>query len=208
MKKKASILVTLLLVSIALTACRNADIDLSDKGSSVASILNITEGTRLSDAEIKAVISEIPSDRYEAYPDTHGAPLSATLYKDGEMISIDVNDARLIALTNFFNQCVYYSKCAYTQGLLPWDYLEEHVTGADFRLELKYAPYGDVAPAAYGKCTTMCDTIVISGSGSGFILIAHDLPGYEGNEERYPFRALGVSPLYDGTYPWLEWFGF
>ena len=140
-------------------------------------------------------------------PETHGAPLSATLYKDGEVITIDPHDQRLIALTNFFNNCVYYSKCSYTQGLLSVDDIEENVTGADFRLELKYTPYGDQGPSPYGTSTSRCDTIIVTNSYVGFTLIAHDLPGYEGQEDQYPFRAVGFSPLF-WTYPWLDLFEF
>ena len=161
----------------------------------------------MSDAELKTVIASIPRDAYEAYPETHGVPLSATLYKDGEVITIDPHDQRLIALTNFFNNCVYYSKCSYTQGLLSVDDIEENVTVADFRLELKYTPYGDQGPSPYGTSTSRCDTIIVTNSYVGFTLIAHDLPGYEGKEDQYPFRAVVYMPLYD-TYPLLELFGF
>lgn len=167
---------------------------------------NINEGEpRLSDAAIKQVISNIPHDKYEAYPNTHTVPISATLYKDGEIIYIEASDPRLIRLTNFFNNCVYYSQCAYTQGLLPLEDVKQETT-APFRLELKYAPYGDEGPSPYGRCTTMCDTIIITNSYS-FTLIAHDLPGYEGQEERYPYRAVGFYPLYNSA-PWLDLFGF
>ena len=158
----------------------------------------------LSDGDMKALIAKVPSDKYESYPETHGVPVSATLYKNGEAVSIDPGDERLISLVNFFNNCVYYSKCAYTQGLLPIEYIDEKVTDSDFRLELKYTPYGDKGPSPYGSCTTRCDTIVIT---TDFTLIAHDLPGYEGESETYPFCAVGYSPLY-GDYSWLELFGF
>jgi len=165
------------------------------------------EGDYLSDEEIRAIISDIPSDKYESYPDTHSVPLSAILYKGGESISLDRNDPRLIRIINFFHNCVYYAKCAYTQGLLPVDYLEKSVLHSDFRLELKYMPCSDTAPSPYGKCTTGCDTITITNSSAGFTLIAHDIPGYEGQEERYPYCAVGFYPLYD-NYSWLELFGF
>lgn len=157
----------------------------------------------LTDEEIKSVISAIPCDKYEAYPDTHNVPVSATLYKDGKVISIDADDERLIKLINFFNNCVYNYKCAYTQGLLPIEYIESELE-CEFRLELKYSPYGEKAPSPYGRCTTMCDMIVIT---DRFTLISHDLPGYEGESEDYPFHAVGYDPLYN-SYNWLELFGF
>ena len=170
------------------------------------SIFDVKEGEHLSNEEISAIISNIPSDKYESYPNMHTMPLSATLYKDGEKTSIDVDDPRLIRLINFFNQCVYYSKCAYTQGLYSLNDLEDGIVNGEFRLELTYAPYGTEAPSPYGKCTTMCDTIIITNTDS-FTLIAHDLQGYEGEEESYPDYAVGFFPLYYSS-PWLDLFGF
>ena len=209
-KKILGFLLSLLLLAM-LFGCDHTSEDntlVSDKFSS-APFSNIAEGDpSLSDEEMETVIAKIRSDKYELYPDTHSVPTSATLYKDGKAISIDADDQRLIKLINFFNNCVYYSKCSYTQGLLPLDYLEENINKADFRLELKYTPYGDTAPEPYGTSTTMCDTIIITNSHLGFTLIAHDLPGYEGEEESYPFRAVGCFPLYDNAYQWLGLFGF
>ena len=175
---------------------------------SSAAFFDIQEGDApLSDAQLRSVISLIPDHVYEAYPETHGAPLTATLYKNGETYEIDENDPRLVMLTNFFNNCVYYGKCHYTLNYLSIDYLEKEGSGADFRLELTYTPYGDSGPGAYEKSTSRCDTIIVTNTHAGVILIAHDLPGYEWDRENYPFRAAGYLPLYD-TYPLLELFGF
>ena len=171
-----------------------------------ATFFTLKEGDNLTDEEIKTVISDIPSDKYESYPDTHNVPVSATLYKNGGKESIKLDDSRLIRIINFFNNCVYNSQCAYTQGLLPLEHLENDITTAEFRLELTYEPYGNEAPSPYGKCTTRCDTIIITDTNS-FTLIAHDLPGYEEEEEKYPYRAVGFYPLYN-NYPWLSLFGF
>lgn len=35
--------------------------------------------SELSDKEIEAILSEVPADQYEAYPDRHNIPLTATL---------------------------------------------------------------------------------------------------------------------------------
>lgn len=162
------------------------------------------EGESYTTDELKDIISKIPTDKYEEYPTTHNVPLSVTLHKNGETISIDVDDARVIGLVNLFNNCVYYSDCSYVQGLLPLDFIED-VSNNDFRLELKYTPYGDKAPGAYSKYTTNCDTIIIT--NSMFTLLSHHLPGYEGDEDNYPFRAVGYNPL-SGQYPVLDLFGF
>ena len=154
----------------------------------------------VSDEEMLAIISKIPSDKYEVYPNTHTIPVSATLYKNGEVISIAVDDPRLIQLTNFFNNCVYHSKCSYLQGLYPLDSIEE-ILSTQFRLELKYVPYGRPA-SPYGKETTGSDMFVVTNS---ITAIAHDRSGYD--EENYPYYATGFWPLY-GTYNLLELFGF
>ena len=219
MIKKMLILLLALILSVTLFGCDDTgkgdagDISASDntlqsnnmirEDFASAPFFSIEEGTNLSYENITNIIEKISSDKYEVYPNTHNVPVSATIYKDGKEIFIDLDDERLIKLINFFNNCVYYSKCAYTQGLLPLDSIDK-ASKADFRMELKYEPYGETAPGPYEACTTMCDTIVIT---NNFTLIAHDLPGYEGQSERYPFRAVGFYPLYD-TYDWLELFGF
>ncbi|MBR2926064.1 MAG: hypothetical protein IKC31_00615 [Clostridia bacterium] len=195
--------------------CNDTDVDhLSEEEQSApvsdsftsGTFFDVKEGDDLTNEELHSVISAIPSDKYESYPDTHNIPISATLYKDGKAISLDRDDPRLIKLINFFNNCVYHSQCTYTQGLLPLDYLEENIIASDFRLELKYTPCSDTAPSPYDKSTTGCDTIIITNTSS-FTLIAHDLPGYEGQEELYPYRAVGFYPLYN-NYSWLDLFGF
>ena len=176
---------------------------------SAAPFLNIKEGDKdLSVAEMKAIISQIPSDKYEAYPDTHNVPLAATLYKDGEVIEIAADDERLIRLTNFFNNSVYHSQCGYAQSYLSLEYLEEHVTSSDFRLELKYEPYGDEGPSPYGRCTTGCDAIMVANDDTMFALIAHHMPSYDWEEEKYPFLIAGFTPFFGYNYTWLELFGF
>ena len=67
----------------------------------------------LGDEEIKAIFSDIPGDRYVEYQSLHGSPISATLYKNGESISLDVNDPRILKLVNLYNNSVYYKQYAY-----------------------------------------------------------------------------------------------
>ena len=90
--------------------------------------------------EIRSAIESIPSDQYESYPSLQTIPLSATLYKDGEVISIDVDDPRLIRLINFFNNALHYDKCAYLLCFVTEEILAEDVMSDDFRLELKFYP--------------------------------------------------------------------
>ena len=216
MLKKIFAILVFLSVLVTFMGCKDSDteqpkekndIELVSDSFTSDTFFDVKEGDRLSDEEIKNAISSIPSDKYESYPETHNIPISATLYKDGESISLDKDDPRLIRIINFFNNCVYNSQCAYTQGLISVDHLEENVIDFDFRLELKYKPCSETGPSPYGKTTTGCDTIIITNSSSGFTLIAHELPGYEGEEERYPYRAVGFYPLYNG-YLWLDLFGF
>ena len=165
----------------------------------------VEEGAEvLSNDEIKAIIANVPSDKYELYPSLHNVPVSATLYKGDEVISIDVKDARLIQLVNFYNNSVYYSKYSYTQGLLDIDYIEK-VENENFRLELKYTPYKNSSTVPYDTTVTLCDTVIVT--NKWFVLIAHERPAYEGEESMYNFHAVGHMPLYY-DYFWLELFGF
>jgi len=165
---------------------------------------DVEENSCLSDDEITALVEKIPSDKYESYPNTHNIPISATLYKNGEVISIDLYDERLIGLINMFNNSVYYSRCAYTQGLVTIGSAETQMN-CDFRLELEYSPYGNL-PAPYGTCTTGCDTMIIS--KYGFLMMAHDVPGYEHDPENYPFWIVIFDPWCMDYYNCLEVFGF
>ena len=194
MFKRIFALFILLFALATFTGCNDTNVEpLSDEEKAALvsnsfspdTFFNVKEGEDLTNKEIRDVVSNIPSEKYESYPDIHNIPLSATLYKDGESILLERNDPRLIGIINFFNNCVYHSQCAYTQGLLSLETLENGITNDEFRLELTYAPYGSEGPSPYGKCTTRCNTIVITNAHS-FTLIAHDVPGYEGQEDRYP----------------------
>ena len=215
MFKRIFALLISLFILATFTGCNDTNVEpLSDEEKAALvsdsfspdTFFNVKEGEDLTKKEIRDVVSNIPSEKYESYPDIHNIPLSATLYKDGESILLERNDPRLIGIINFFNNCVYYSQCAYTQGLYSLDDLEKNIANDEFRLELTYIPYGNEGPSPYGNCTTACDTIIITNSNS-FTLIAHDLPGYEGQEEQYPYRAVGFYPLYNSA-PWLDLFGF
>lgn len=215
MKKRFLVLLLSILTLVAFVGCSNTPEPLTDEEKkallsesfSPTPFLGTKETPPLpTNDEIKSIISTIPSDKYEVYPDTHNIPASATLYKDGDAIAIDLNDPRLIKIINFFNNCVYYSQCSYTQGLYSEDSVNEIINDNGFRLELKYTEYTNMPPLPYGKCTTGCDLIVIANSHSSFTLIAHHLAGYDG-DENYPFSAVGFFPLHN-SYPWLELFGF
>jgi hypothetical protein len=215
MRKRLLVLLLSVLTLVAFAGCGSEPNPLTDEEKKALlgesfSFAPFFEGkesaTLLTNDEVKAVISAAPSNKYEVYPDTHNLPDAATLYKDGDTVAIDLNDPRLIRLINFFNNCVYYSKCSYTQGLYSEDYLAENILSDDFRIELKYTEYTSTPPTPYGSCTTGCDLIVIGNSNYSFTLIAHDLAGYEG-DANYPFAAVGFVPLHN-SYPWLELFGF
>ena len=163
----------------------------------------VVEGEPLTDEEIKNIISGVPSDKYESYPDVHNAPSKAALYKNGEVSYIEPDDERLISLINFYNRAFYHDQYAYSQGLLNATDINE-IKNEDFRLELTYVPE-DAEEVELDNATTVFDTIIIT--NDGVYLFAHDLPGYEGQEERYPFFAVSHWPLYvKGA--WLDLFGF
>lgn len=201
MKKVLCLLLTLILVLSVLSGCKK-----SGTQEIYAEIKLDSEGLHIpfSYEEIKEIISDIPCKKYEVYPALHASPESATLYKNGEVTYVELDDRRLIGLINLYNNVVYHDKYSYTQGLLGIEYLEEKVLNEEFRLELTYTPYIDESVTTPIR-NTIYDTIIVT--NKEFVLIAHDLPGYKGEENRYPFRAVGHWP-YEDIYPWLDLFGF
>ena len=135
----------------------------------------------------------------------HNIPLTATLFKNGEEIALDVRDPRIIRLINFFNNSLFYEKCEYSLSHLDQDDLE-NIMSEEFRLELKYEPYGENVPEAYENQPTLFDTIVVH--GGRFALINNDFPWYY-VDELISFKGNYYSP-YVGwqSSGWLELFGF
>ena len=156
----------------------------------------------------KGIINRVPNDRYEEYPNLHNIPLSATLYKNGETITIDVNDPRLIRLINLFNNALYCGDCAYLLGYLYDEDIEEGALNGEFRLELKYEPYGEKGslPGPYENDPTLFDTMIIT--EDKFILINHDLPVYMGDEQICSIWAALYYPYEWNQVSWLDLFGF
>ena len=168
--------------------------------------LCVVEGSDpLTDDEIKSMILSLPDNQYETYPNLHNMPITATLYKDDEVVPVNLNDTRLICLINFYNNSVYYHQYSYTQGLLSIDYLETKVLNEDFRLVLTFTTKNNSASIGYDTNIQAYDTIVIT--NQWFVLIDHDSQGYEGQEDKYPFQAVGHIPLFN-NYCWLDLFGF
>ena len=196
MKKRLFAILLSALILVNFSACNKTP----EKTEESTEAFSFTEEDALS-----AAISQIPSDHYESYPNQHGRPLSATLYKNGEVIELDVNDPRLIRLVNFFNDALYRKECAYLQSYLKWSFLESSVNHQEFRLELEYQPYGDKNPAPYSKEYSLCDTVVIA--DDMFVLINHEIAAY-GDAERYPVLAAGFTPHSANGALWLDLFGF
>ena len=163
--------------------------------------LDINEGdSKPPIEEIRSAIEAIPCDKYECYPSLQIAPVSATLYKDGEVISIGINDPRLIRLINFFNNALHHDKCAYILAFLSEDYLEENVNNANFRLELKYKPFGSVMPSPYENAPTNYDTAIITGYYSSFYftLINKNSPITDGKGGIvHPITAATYEPYFN-----------
>ena len=161
----------------------------------------------LTDDEFKEIINEISTKKYDVYPDLHNIPLTASLFKNGEEIALDVRDPRIIRLINFFNNSLFYDKCEYSLSHLDPDDLED-VMSEEFRLELKYEPYGENVPSAYENQPTLFDTIVVH--GDCFTLINNDFPWYSYSmDELIPFRANYYLPYgLQQLSGWLELFGF
>ncbi|MBE6531823.1 MAG: hypothetical protein E7679_07060 [Ruminococcaceae bacterium] len=216
--KRLYIFVLALSLLFTLCGCKNDPIEPSVPDRSEELLNNTFSATPFLDLEegdvsptedmIRSWISKIPSDKYEAYPSLQNIPLSAMLYKDGEAVSIDIADPRLIRLVNFFNNALYNEKCSYIQSFLSDEYLEERVINEEFRLEIKYKPYGTEAPSPYETAPTNFDTIIIINSNFYFTLINHDIPIRSNDEILHPYLAAGYSPFFSLDGNTLEIFGF
>lgn len=141
MKTRFTIL--LLVVMCLLVACDNGnsatnsttvEASPTTTPSSVTRKTPYISGTPDENIDWDNVLATIPSDEYEVYPGLHSKPLSATLYKNGEITELDINDPRLIQLLNFYHNAVYYRIHAYSQG--PATEYYEEVKDASFKLEL------------------------------------------------------------------------
>lgn len=166
----------------------------------------VQEGIRLSEEDLQAIVSTIPTDKYEDYPYLHGAPLTATLYKNNEEIILDINDPRVVGFMNLFNGSLYNKKCSHLQGLLSIDHLTA-ILEDDFRLVFTFTPEFNF-DSPYMTDVQAYSTFIIT--NTDMALINYDLPGYTGDiesEVRYPYRAFGIYPLHY-KYPWLDILGF
>ena len=178
---------------------------LRDPGYSSSPFFDIAEGTDHPDEkEIKSKLSSIPAGKYQTYPGLHNVPLTATLYKNGKANTIDLQDDRLIRLMNLYNNSVCYHKYAYTQGLLNREDIEK-TESEEPRLVLTFGTEYGGGRIIYDTDIPAHDTIIVT--NEWFVLIAHDLKGYEGEENEYPFHAVGHLPLYE-NHNWLDLSGF
>ena len=203
--KKIVVLIASLCLLTNLVGCAKVEKELTTPDYSATPFCEDENLYNLTDEQIESIIPKIPSDQYEVYPSMQNVPLSATLYKNGEVISIDIRDPRLIRLINFFNNSLFYEKCEYSLSHLDRDDLED-IMSEEFRLELKYEPYGENVPTAYENQPTLFDTIVVH--GDRFALINNDFPWYY-VDELIPFKGNYYLP-YGMRQPsgWLELFGF
>lgn len=207
MKKSTVLLILISVILSTIVGCNKKEANrLLNTNYSQSPYLDVIEGeTTLTNSDLDNMISKIPSEQYEVYPELHNIPQSAKLYKNENVIEIDIADQRIIALINFYNNSVYHEQYAYTQGLLDIDYLNKNFTNEEFRLIITFTPNIAVTNSNYDTDITAYDTFIVT--NKGFALIAHELPGYEGQEDKYPFTAVGHFPLF-GNYNWLDLFGF
>lgn len=210
MKKTISLLISSILLLGIFSGCSGNSIKygistepevLNSKFSSPFYSEDIKRNDSLTDDEVYTILSKVPFDQYEAYPDQHNVPISATLYKDNEEILIDIRDRRLIRLINFYNNAVYHWRYAYSQGCLKPEDIEA-TESESYRLVLKYTPvdFEDTDDAHGDTYGTLYDTIIVT--NEVFVPICHDIPCYTG-----PSTAFYYLPLYR-EYPWLDLFGF
>ena len=192
MKKTIALILATILLLVALVGCSDKPLVRSDFPDEP--YLAVEDGDpKLSEKDMNSMISKISTKQYECYPNLQNIPLAATLYKNGQKHYLSVDDPRIIALINLYNNSIYYSQYSYTQGLFDIHEIEEFEK-EPFRLELIY------------DSTARYDTIIVT--NGTFVAISHSRGGYEGLEERYPFDANGHYPLHYNTYRWLDLFGF
>ncbi len=200
MKKTIALLISAVLLLLTFSGCAEDSMEygLSDESEIVSTKFSrpfyddIEGEPKLSDDQVTAILKKIPYDQYESYPRNPMAPISATLFKDGEEPTIDIRDRRLIRMMNFYHNAVYYSQYSYSQGYLDNERIEEAETES-YRLEIKYTP------EKLGG-TPIFDTIIVT--NLSFIPIRYDIPSYNADA-----TAAVHLPLYD-QYPWLDLFGF
>lgn len=188
----------LLCFSFLLTGCTiesipDTSVDGSDYPPAYAFVEELGAARQVAGLDWEDILKAIPSDYYEDYPGLPAAPLTATLYKNGEAEVLDVNDPRLVKLMNFYHNMVYNEVYSYTQGSFsPNEY--EEMEQEDFRLELAYEP-------RHGSFETTFDKMLIV--DGNFIGVRSDVPFGE-----YPYSSFGRYPLYVESVDWLELFGF
>ena len=137
----------------------------------------------------------VEGEHYEAYNGLYDAPISATLYKNGNVVSIGLNDTRLMKLLNFYHNSAYNHKCSVLQGRFGLQPYIEFIT-SPFRLELLFEQksYEDNSILSFEK-------VIVT--GYSFVCIDSDtiINGIPFAIGEFPY---GVS----GTVNWLEVFGF
>lgn len=143
------------------------------------------------------ILEAIPSEYYETYPNSHTAPSEAKLYKDGEVIEIDIADPRLVKMMNFYNNMYHYNLCGITQGPACRTIDEyEHMIG-DYRIELTYSELG-IGAARYPKIV-----VYFNDGFGGFLCVSDTIVSSD-----HGLSPLGRYPLYGYKTNWLELFGF
>lgn len=146
-----------------------------------------------------SVISQIPSDRYEEYPEVHNhansRPIKATAYIDHRMIELDVNDSRVICLVNFYHNSLYNSTYAELQGSATTWFCSE-IQNCPDRLELEF----EIGSSEYDHNKI----VVIDGV---FFCISErgELFSYD---KGHTYHAYAYIPLYVENTKWIDIFGF
>ncbi|MBQ2766609.1 MAG: hypothetical protein IJF49_00850 [Clostridia bacterium] len=156
--------------------------------------------TFLKEYDWETIYAQIPDTYYESYPKSHNVPDSATLYQNGEVTEIALDDPRLIKLLNFYYNSVYYMQHAYVQGAFrPDDY--SACIDTPFRIELTYTPKR-TGEEDYWEKMFICYNEKLAGVD---FVVYSDKP-YAGG--LYPFYASGRYPLSAQCVNWLDLFGF
>jgi len=90
------------------------------------------------DADWSRFTELIPDDHYVAYPGLNSCPIAATYNKNGESITLDINDPRLVRFINLCNNFMYHSISAHSNYYYDEEDIERMSSEKSITLELIY----------------------------------------------------------------------
>lgn len=123
-------------------------------------------------------------------------PMSAVFYKNGEALSVDISDKRLIKLLNFFNDHSFWDMFSYS-GKEPCNKLFKSIAKEDNRLEITYKECTDSMEWSFDM---QMDTLIVHGN-----TFVGKMSKPSGSDDFTAYKKLLVCPCNDDL---LQLFGF